>query len=329
MSPAPRRQPTGGDWIDALPRAPGAQGKSPATLRLYVANLRALAALLEEHGGCLRESLERGDAARVEADAALLRARFPSLPTFRNHVTAVLAYYKYMGLQCALAEPYGRWKAVHEAASRELKARVERNEPSERQDAKGAGGLRFADVVARYREVRDALRAETDPAPREVMMFVVLSAYAHIVPKRADLGAVRIYRRLPRGHQEDHNYVCLYRRAPVLVLNRHKTRSSHGRIVEGLPREFVEDVTWSLGPCPRAYLVTQGASGRPYDKNNSFSKFVIRTFDHHFGKEVGVTYLRHLYINGVSFDGTPISARREIARKMGHSLATQAEYRWV
>jgi hypothetical protein len=287
-------------------------------------------ALLSTSGRSLRDSVERGTPVSVRADAELIKARYPRLPTFRNHVTAVLAYYKYMGMQCSHAVPYASWKAVHDAASRELQAHVERNEPSALQHAKDAASLCFEDVLVKYREAQQRLVGNGVKVDEPTaMMYLVLSVYAHIVPKRADLGNVRVYRRLPSAHRDDHNYILLHRRAPVLVINQHKTQASHGRIVEALPRAFVEDVEWSMVVAPRRYLFVK-RGGDAYDKNNSYAKFVMRAFHHHFGKRIGVTFLRHLYLSSaVSFDTTTIAERRDIARKMGHSLATQSEYRWV
>eukprot|EP00798_Chlamydomonas_sp_ICE-L_P012832 gene12832-biopygen744 len=91
-------------------------------------------------------------------------------------------------------------------------------------------------------------------------------------PKRADMGALRIYKDTdPRLSSE--NYLVLCRASSAssvnattyIVLNKYKTSASYGRVETDLPHSATADLLDSLRHWPRDYVfVTRRGHNRPF-----------------------------------------------------------------
>lgn len=151
---------------------------------------------------------------------------------------------------------------------------------------------------------------------KEHMEFMLFAVLVNMNPKRADLGNIRIYDKDP--HQET-NYIFLSPN-PKLVLNKYKTAKFHGKLEEMIPFELLILIKKSILSNPREYLFVDN-TGKPYEKNNSYSQFVRRAFLKHFGKLMGVSLWRHVYINAnVDFNNDTFEDLEEGARLRGHSV---------
>lgn len=150
------------------------------------------------------------------------------------------------------------------------------------------------DLKAKYQELATApLKTRKD-----TMAFTLLSCFIHLVPKRADLGNVTIYADMPIPPPPPQaNYIVLGAPKPFLQLNKFKTSKHMTQgITEQLPLQLTIDIKKSLEAFPRQHLLTN-AKGEPYTINNSYSQFVKRTFQRLFGKGMGVSLWRHVYVS--------------------------------
>jgi hypothetical protein len=161
------------------------------------------------------------------------------------------------------------------------------------------------------------------------MQFTLLSVITHLRPKRADLGAVEIYRD-DDPRKTDQNYIVL--RKPkdggsYLVMNMYKTSKYYQTVEEDLPEGLVRDIEQSLTRHPRKYLFTK-EKGDPMS-NNTYSVFVRQTFEELFGRSTGVSLLRHIYITEkLDFDDMTIEERNAEAKLMLHTSGLQQQYKW-
>jgi len=143
-----------------------------------------------------------------------------------------------------------------------------------------------------------------------------------VTPKRADLGNVHLVKRKPADH-DNKNYLLL-NSTPTLVINLHKTASTHGPIIDKLSSEYADILRDSLKRYPREYLFIS-TQGGPYELNNSYTQFVRNTFGDLFdGRKLGVSLWRHVYVSEkVDFNAMQHNEIIESAQKMGTSVMQQ------
>lgn len=196
-----------------------------------------------------------------------------------------------------------------------------KNELSEREKSRT---VRFKDLKSRFCQIQGL--ASTHSTKRKHLNYVLFAMFLHIKPKRADLGNVYIgatVADIPITYRSEGNYIVLDN-TPRLVMGNYKTSERYGRIVEPLNAELVKILKDSLVKYPRDHLFEHSRKALPYKKNNSYSQFVKRAFDDTFGKSMGASLWRRVYVaENVDFKGTANEVLIANARLSGQSLITQ------
>lgn len=126
--------------------------------------------------------------------------------------------------------------------------------------------------------------------------YVLLSCFINLTPKRADLGNVKLLKVAPTD--PDYNYILISDSAAnsYLHLLKFKTaKYTKSGIKETLPQGLYDDIIMSMRKYPRDYLFVD-KNGKPYLLNNSYTQFVKRTFKNLFGKSMGVSLWRHVWV---------------------------------
>ena len=162
------------------------------------------------------------------------------------------------------------------------------------------------------------------------LRYVLFAVFLNIKPKRSDLGEVRIILNTNTIPSAFTNTNCLMlndNRSSYLVMNKYKTVKDYGPINEKLDSKLVAILKRSIELFPRDYLFIS-LSGKikfkPYAKNNSYSHYVRRAFDHDFGKAMGVSLWRHVYVGEkVDFNAESYNQLKENARLSGQSVISQ------
>lgn len=274
----------------------------------------------------------------IDASFAVLRARYPTMSTRRNFLTAILAAIRYApSLRDApTAEAArARWSEFHSHARAFQEARYREHLPSERQMDRYVS---FDDIEAKYHELKAQDAAATSLATSQELLL--LSFVLSMPPKRADLGSVRIFTDADPRLKDD-NYLVLMRAderrltpAAYLVMNRYKTSAKYGRVETDVPSRATTDLVDSLRHWPREHLFVSVRNSRagnmkPFASNNSFGQWVQSVFKKLFGRETGVTMLRHIFVTErLDTNATNEEEMDEIARHMLHSRALQRKYNW-
>lgn len=156
------------------------------------------------------------------------------------------------------------------------------------------------------------------------MEFLLFAMLLHIKPKRADLGNVKIFYALKEAVAYPGNCLYLAKAGNVkskLFIKQYKTIKKNGIIEEILEPVITQVITKSLQTYPRQYLFVSIKNREPYELNNSYSKFVSRTFLKHFGKRMGVSLWRNVYIRAnINFNNTSYQELVDTAKLIGHSV---------
>lgn len=173
---------------------------------------------------------------------------------------------------------------------------------------------------------------QRDALPKGSMERLLLSMYSYLPPVRLDFGSVKIYREEPNIEKipDNANYIVLARDNNYLGLQEYKTAKRYGKKVSDLPPELVQEIEDSLVRRPRDYLFV-GKTDQPFEKSNTYGKWVSRHLEKIFKKHMTVNTLRHMYISNRSdkIETKCVKERKEIAAAMGHSIQTQMLYQYV
>lgn len=298
-----------------------------STKAIYKARLKRLMAVT---GAKTIDSL----AMRAKENLSIIEglAEYENPRSRRNMITAVLAAFKHsqeLMRRRGAVDAKAVWSEAHDVLKRDEEDAYSRNRPlNERQDA---NYVSIDDIEAKLAIL---MRSEDRHATLDRSMDVILmSFYAKLVPKRSDYGRLRVYRDTRDSEDPDENFIVVPTDATtqgLMVIQTHKTSSTHKEIIEVIGDEVLLELQESLRRHPRDFVFL-GRGMKPMT-NNAFSKFVMRRFQRMFGgRSAGTSLLRHAYVSErVDFNRSSVAERADIARRMGHTTALQEKvYKWV
>lgn len=250
-----------------------------------------------------------------------IREIYPSITTRKNTLTPILVILRH-NPDLVSEEQAKKWKQYHDDLGRYQKAEVSRSEPSQKQIEKYTS---FEEIENKY---TDLGRSTPHDTFKKSMQYLLLSIVVYLRPKRADLGSVKIYYE-KNPNKTDENYIVLRKRgSSYLVMNIYKTNKFYHTIEEDLPDPLVGDIQTSLRRFPRDYLF-ETSEHKPM-KNNTYSKFFQRSFEDLFGKSLGPSLLRHIFISEkLDFNNMSISEQEQEAKLMLHTRGLQQQYKWA
>ena len=150
---------------------------------------------------------------------------------------------------------------------------------------------------------------------------VVLALYTDIPPRRnQDYQVMMVSKKYGDKNVADVNWLDLT--GKKFVFNVYKTAKTHGQQSVAIPDSLMELLKVYLKHHPGAgnkdfrFLVY--SDGSPLTAVNAITRILNRVF----GKNVGTTMLRHIYLS----DKYDIKEMKEDAEAMGHTLEVQKEY---
>jgi len=179
---------------------------------------------------------------------------------------------------------------------------------------------RLMDEIKNYESAKQLTPSQYE----NVLSLMVLSLYTLIPPRRnQDYQYMLVAKKSADAKEEDVNYLILDE--GKMIFNKYKTAKTHGQQVFDVPAELMTIVKMYLkhsplysakGKKPVYFLVNY--HGEPILAVNGITRILNRIF----GKNVGATMLRHIYLS-YKYD---ISEMKEDAEAMGHSLDLQRQY---
>lgn len=287
-------------WIQALQNTPNIGASSK---KQYVRHLTRLIELADGR------SLE----VVVQSPRAMLKRigkAYTNDQSRKALVSAVKSLFKYVpGLKNQYEEACETWHLAFQAIDKQILDRVATAEPTDREKR---NWVPWTVVQQTERRLNSQMRGS--------MAHLLLAMYTLIEPGRADFGNVALVDR-PQPHG---NYIVMP--TATLTLNVYKTSIKYGPFTRTLPQELMDIIRLSLQRVPRTHLFVDDR-GRPYQKQNSYTKFANRLLFHIFDKNITISLLRHSFISGLDFNARTPAELMEISRNMMHSIAMQQLYR--
>jgi len=220
-------------------------------------------------------------------------------------------------------EEYAKWRTYLNHYMNKRMLEYDTNTLTQSQKDKA---ISMEEVKKKYKELEDDGKTFTDF--KQHLRYILLAIFLNTKPKRADFGEayISVDGTIPDAFLKK-NYIVLRDGDNRLVLNDYKTFKHHGTIHENLSPELVTVLKRSLSLFPREYLfisMDARAKGQPYTKNNSYSQYVKRAFEKMFGKSMGVSLWRKVYVSEtVDFNGTTYEELKANARLACQTVESQ------
>ena len=242
-------------------------------------------------------------------------------------ITSVLALDKTTKPKQKLYDEY--FKLMMEK-NKELKAEESTNTKSEVQEE---NWLKWDEVEKKWNELKEKVdsfpsKELSESQYNTLLSFVVLSLYVCLPPRRNEYQKMVIAKTANEQSPTDTNYLDWDGRR--MIMNRYKTQKKEGQKIVPLP-ETLQSVlsiyikhhplikgkmTKKFMPVP--FLVFD--DGKPLDQVNSITRILNKVF----GKKVGSSMLRHVYLS--SKYGEVNEEQKKDAEAMGHSVEMGREY---
>ena len=253
----------------------------------------------------------------------LLKTRYPNPNSRKSMMVPLLSLFR---LNPSLSEDSQKeWKRYFDECAALVETDAKKNKMKEKQKEKYVS---TEEVDLKRLEMK---KGDPHANKHSSLQYVLLTLLCDITPKRSDLGRLRVYFGDDPG-SKDENYIVLRNAKSglesYLVMNVYKTAKSFGRMEEELSNETIKVLKESLRRYPRNHVFV-GRNGRPYESNNTYGKFVERTFLELFGKATGPSLWRHIFISEKVKADASEDKLEEIANLMLHGVNQQRRYRFA
>ena len=154
-----------------------------------------------------------------------------------------------------------------------------------------------------------------------LLSWMILSLYTKFSPRRnQDYQFMKVVKTEKQATNLDFNYYITDKQE--FVFNKYKTAKAHGAQSFEVPKELVSIINMYLkkhpGVSKSPYFFLVNHDGTPLPSVNSITRILNRIF----GKNVGTTMLRHIYLSA-KYD---VAEMNEDAERMGHTSGTQRDY---
>lgn len=220
---------------------------------------------------------------------------------------------------------YTHWKDKMMAYRKELEDGTNPHEKTEKQEenwitweevSKKKSGLK--EDISSFTSTKNITAAQFD----KLMQFLVLSLYTDIPPRRnQDYLDMYVVKKVGKDMENNRNYYDLS--THKFIFNKYKTAKKYGQQIIDVPPELQSIIATYLKFHPLAkskqkeYKFLVKADGSNLNSVNSITRILNKIF----GKKVGSSMLRHIYISGKY--GDKIKELQEVAAEMGHSTEEQ------
>jgi hypothetical protein len=222
---------------------------------------------------------------------------------------------------------YDYWKGKMMEARKEREAKPI-HEKSEKQEE---NWLTWEEVDKKKSELKEACSSflstkHITPAQFEkLQQYLLLSIYTDIQPRRnQDYLEMYVVKKLGKEYPTDKNYYDIATQR--FIFNKYKTAKKYKEQVEAVPESLQAVLKCYLAHHPLAktkakeFKLLVKPDGSPLNTVNSITRILNKIF----GKKVGSSMLRHIYLSGKY--GKVVEEMEADAAAMGHSTGVQKEY---
>jgi len=158
-----------------------------------------------------------------------------------------------------------------------------------------------------------------------LVTYVLISLYTMTPPRRNEYALMYIVMDAESATDESRNYYIAS--TAQFLFHNYKTKKVYGKQLLDVPDElkavldnYIEKYIEKFNPLDDEFPLLVSASGKMLNKTNGITNVLNKAF----GKNIGSSALRHIFISDKYGDG--LKERKGDSLAMGHSLSTQMEY---
>ena len=202
------------------------------------------------------------------------------------------------------------------------------NDTSDKTTKQEKNWIEWDEVQKKYNELCANLAKDKKPTLEHLLPVVVLGLYVEIPPRRnQDYLQMRVIRLTPKQKSDtlskEFNYCVLRKSVPTeFIFNKYKTSKTYGSQTIVIPATLSETIKKYIKVHPltkeKEFSFLVGVDGTPITADNSITRILNKIF----GKNVGSSMLRHIYLSS-KYD---INSMKSDAEGMAHSLSQQKDY---
>jgi hypothetical protein len=188
--------------------------------------------------------------------------------------------------------------------------------------------IEWDEVQKKYSELCANIAKDKKPSLEHLLPVLVLGLYVEIPPRRnQDYLQMRVIRLTPKQKSDtlskEFNYCVLRKGVPTeFIFNKYKTSKTYGTQNIAIPATLAEIIKKYIKVHPltkeKEFSFLVGVDGTPITADNSITRVLNRIF----GKNVGSSMLRHIYLSS-KYD---INSMKSDAEGMAHSVSQQKDY---
>ena len=252
--------------------------------------------------------------------------------TKRTYYSALINALKAVKDKASYKKIYKYWSDLMAEKTKEKNA----NKPDDQQKSERQkdNWVEWDDVIKKVDELNKdmgAISAKKVLTPQDydkLLQTVVLSLYAYIPPRRnQDYLDMYIVKKWADTMDKDKNYFDLTGKR--FIFNVYKTSKKHGQQIEAIPPTLMTPLVafvkhhpllkGNKGKTPMVKMLVS-SDGTPITAVNAITRILNKLF----GKSVGSSMLRHIYLSNKY--GDKLEEMKEDAEMMAHSMGQQKEY---
>ena len=222
---------------------------------------------------------------------------------------------------------YNHWR------EKMMEARKERNEqdPHEKSEKQEENWLTWDDVDKKKSDLSEAIssfhsnKSITPTQYDKLLQYIILSLYTDIPPRRnADFLEMYVVKRLGKDYDKSKNYYDMTSHKFHFCV--YKTAKSYGEQIEDVPQPLQEKLAllFKFHPLSKGKVKEFRLLVKQDGSNLNSVNAITRVLNRIFGKKVGSSMLRHIYLS--SKYGNTTDEMEKDAQAMGHSTTVQKEY---
>ena len=299
------------DFADQISAKLAEKDLAPNSIKLYVRNLEKL------HGKEKMKNLNfLGD-----VDAILSKLSNYKGNSKRTYLISIVAVLK------ALKDGNKKYEKLYKTYYEKMidVAKELKSIPTEQKsDSQEKNWLSWEEVKQKH----DELASKANDSYENMLRYMVLSLYTDLQPRRnLDYQIMNVVKSHNDKMPEDRNYLSMD--DAKFIFNNYKTSKKYGRQEIDIPDSLMSVIRDYLKKHPLVkgkitkktdvpFLVYE--DGKPFSAVNSITRLLNKIF----GKHIGSSMLRHIFLSGKYGDVT--EEQKKDAEVMGHSTSMQNDY---
>jgi len=157
-------------------------------------------------------------------------------------------------------------------------------------------------------------------------LYIILSLYMDLPPRRReDYSKMRFYKRKPLNLNNKDNYLIINKKAGYIIFNIYKTSNHYGQQKIALPTKLLNKL--------KTYVSTENIEMGSYlfksESSETFGNFLNYQMKKITNKNISPNIFRHSYVSSLNENKLNMTKRKQISKKMAHSVGQQLLYKKI